>query len=165
MGHGSTGMSDITTPAGTGWGWLSFLLGAAALLAAVLVFWAGPFAPQQTVEVSLGEMAAEVARSAARDVMGMEQPAPEPVARDVDDWLQIGIGGLGALAVIMGVGAITAGGRGRSSAGGVVLGGMAIAFQFFTMYAMALLGVLLVMAVIYALKDVFGGMFGGLFGG
>ncbi|MDJ1006692.1 MAG: hypothetical protein QNJ13_02615 [Paracoccaceae bacterium] len=158
-------MADIDRAVGAGFGWFAFLAGALALLAAVTVFWAGPFAPQQSASVGLGEMAAEIARSAARSAVGMEQPAPEPVVRDIDDYLQIGIGVLGAVAVILGVAGVTVRGGVRASIGGAVLGGLAIAFQFFTFYAMALLGVLLVMAIIYSLKDVFGDMFGGFFGG
>ena len=158
-------MSDITKAVDTGWGWFAFLVGAVALLGAVTIFWAGPFAPQQDVSVGLGELAADIARSAARSVAGMEQPAPEPVPRDIDDYLQIGVAIAGAVAIIMGVAAIATGRGVRASIGGVVLGGLAIAFQFFTFYAMALLGVLLVMAVIYTLKDAFGDIFGGLFGG
>lgn len=56
----------------------------------VFLFWAGPFAPQQSARVSLGELAAEVGQSAVRKVIGMKQPDPKPIQRDIDDFLSIG---------------------------------------------------------------------------
>lgn len=145
-------------------GWLGFATGALALVAAVSLFWAGPFAPQQEAGVSLGELAADIVKSAARDVAGLEQPEPVAPERDIDDYLAIGTGALGALAVILGVGGMVRHERMRPAVGGAALGGVAIAFQFFAFYAMALLGVLLVMALIHSLKDALGDVFGGLFG-
>ncbi len=146
-------------------GWTGFLFGAIALLAAVAVFWAGPFAPQQTTGVSLGELAAETMKSAARNVAGLEQPEPAPVPRDLDDYLQIAVGLIGGLAVVLGTAALARHEARRPAIGGTVLGGCAILFQFFAWYAMALLGVLVIMALLNSLSDAFGGIFDGLFGG
>ncbi|MGC9420775.1 MAG: hypothetical protein ACP5EN_17555, partial [Rhodovulum sp.] len=59
-------MSDTAPAPRAVLGWLGFATGAAALILTIVVFWAGPFAPQQTAGVSLGELAAEIAKSAAR---------------------------------------------------------------------------------------------------
>ena len=146
-------------------GWLGFACGAAALLMAVAIFWAGPFAPQQTAGVSLGELAAETVKSAARNVAGLEQPAPAHVPRDVDDYLQVATGVIGSLAVILGAAALVRHEARRPAIAAAALGGCAILFQFFVWYALALLGVLLIMALLNSLSSVFGGVFDGIFGG
>lgn len=58
-------MTDMTA-ADTGnpvFGWAGFCLAALTLFAALFVFWAGPFAPQQSTGVTLGELAAELGKS------------------------------------------------------------------------------------------------------
>ncbi|MGB8623115.1 MAG: hypothetical protein WCD16_09870 [Paracoccaceae bacterium] len=142
-------------------GWTGFLVGAAALLLAVTLFWAGPFAPQQATGVTLGELAADVGQSALRKIAGQEQPAPQPVPRDLDDFLRIGVALLGGLAVVFGAAAMARQERTRPAIGAAALGGGAILFQLFTWYALALIGVLLIWAVLQSLGDVFGDMFGG----
>lgn len=145
-------------------GWSGFATGAAALILAVVLFWAGPFAPQQSTGVSVGELAAEIAKSAARSVAG--QPQPEPVAppRDIDDYLAIGVGALAGIAIVFGVAAIARHERPRAAVSGIALGGLAIGFQLFTYTIMMIAGALVVAAVVYALRDAFGDIFGGLFG-
>ena len=142
-------------------GWGGFLLGAVAFLMAVTLFWAGPFAPQQTAGVTLGELAADVAQSAVRKVAGREQPAPEPVARNIDDYLEIAVSVIAALAVILGAAALVRHEKKRPAIAAASLGAAAIVFQFFVWYAFALLGVLLIFAVMQSL----GGFFERLFGG
>jgi hypothetical protein len=145
-------------------GWFGFWTGAAALILTVVLFWAGPFAPQQSTGVSVGELAAEIAKSAARSVAG--QPQPEPVAppRDIDDYLAIAVGVLAGIAVVLGVAALVRHEHKRAAVSGIALGGMAIGFQLFAYAIMLIAGALVVAAVVYALRDSFGDIFGGLFG-
>ena len=145
-------------------GWSGFVTGAAALILTIVLFWAGPFAPQQSTGVSVGELAAEIAKSAARSVAG--QPQPEPVAppRDIDDYLAIGVGVLAGIAVILGVAALVRHEHKRAAVSGIALGGLAIGFQLFAYAIMMIAGALVVAAVVYALRDAFGDIFGGLFG-
>ena len=142
-------------------GWTSFAIGTVALFAALFVFWAGPFAPQQSSGVSLGELAAEIGKSAARSMLGAEQPAPAPVARDIDDYLQIAVSMIGALAVVSGIFAFVRHESPRPAIAGVVLGVGAIVFQFFAMAFFAVLGVLIIMALLHSLGDTFSSIFGG----
>ena len=142
-------------------GWSGFFIGAVALVLAVALFWAGPFAPQPSAGTSLGELAGEIAQSAARQAVGLPQPEPEPTVRDVDTWLDIGVGVLGAIAVVLGAAGLVRRETMRPAIGAAALGAAAVGFQFFAWYAMAVLGILLVMAVIHSLGDVFSGIFGG----
>ncbi|WP_171230932.1 hypothetical protein [Ruegeria sp. HKCCA6707] len=56
-------------------GWIGFCVGALALFAALFVFWAGPFAPQHSAGVTLGELAAEIGKSTLRAAAGLDQPS------------------------------------------------------------------------------------------
>lgn len=146
-------------------GWLGFAIGAAALILAFVLFWAGPFAPQQSAGVSLGELAADIAKSAARSVVGQPQPDPRAVARDIDDYLEIGVAVLAGLAIVAGLAGLVRGERVGAAVAGMALGGLAVGFQLFTWTVMVLLGALVIMAIIYALRDALGDIFDGLLGG
>ncbi|WP_170360409.1 hypothetical protein [Ruegeria arenilitoris] len=156
-------MTDMTA-ADTGnpvFGWAGFCLAALALFAALFVFWAGPFAPQQSTGVTLGELAAELGKSTLRAAAGMEQPAAVAPTRDLDDFLQIGVAMLGGLAIVVSVIGILRHEKRRPAIAGVVIGTGAILFQFFAMAFFAFLGALVIMALLNSFSDVFSGLFGG----
>lgn len=157
-------MTDASSTPRTILGWLGFAVGAAALILTLVVFWAGPFSPQQSTGVSVGELAAEIARSAARSVAG--QPQPEPVAppRDIDDYLKIAVGTLAGIAIVLGAAALVRHERKRAAVSGIALGGLAIGVQLFTYTVMLIVGALVISAITFALRDAFGDIFGGLFG-
>lgn len=158
-------MSDTAkTPKAT-FGWLGFVTGAAALILTIGVFWAGPFAPQQSAGISLGELAAEIAKSAARSVAGQPQPAPVAPARGIDDYLEIGTGLLAGLAIVIGLASLIRNERKAAAVSGIALGGLAVGFQLFTWTIMMIVGGLVIATIIYALRDAFGDIFGGLFDG
>ncbi len=142
-------------------GWIGFCLAAMALFAALFVFWAGPFAPQQSTGVSLGELAAEIGKSTLRAAAGLEQPEPVAQTRDLDDFLQIGVAMLGGLAIVVSVIGILRHERMRPAIAGVCVGIGAILFQFFAFAFFAFLGVLVIMALLNSFSDVFSGLFGG----
>ena len=146
-------------------GWLGFAMGAVALVFTLVVFWAGPFAPQQSAGVSVGELAAEIAKSAARSVAGQPQPEPVTPDWDIDDYLEIAVGAIAGIAMILGVAAFVRHENGRAALSGIALGGLAIGVQLFTYTIMMVVGGLAMAAVVYALRDAFGDIFGGLFGG
>ncbi|MDF2233931.1 hypothetical protein P2H44_15325 [Albimonas sp. CAU 1670] len=158
-------MTQDGTARGARLGWLGFALGAAALVLGIVVFWAGPFAPQPSAGVGLGELAAEIAKSAARSVAGRPQPAPEAPVRDLDDFLAIGVGLLAGLAIVAGVAALARREPKAAALSGVALGGLAVGFQLFTWTVMLVVGALVIATLVYALRDAFGDIFGGLFDG
>lgn len=59
-------MPDTPSTVPATFGWSGFATGAAALVLTLVLFWAGPFVPRQAASVRIGEMAAEIAQSAAR---------------------------------------------------------------------------------------------------
>lgn len=146
-------------------GWTAFGFGAAALILVFAIFWAGPFAPQHPVGVSLGDMAAEIAKTAARAATGQESPPPQPVPRNMDDYLNVATGVLAGLAVVFGLVSFVRREAKRAAFSGIALGGLAIGFQLFAWTVTMIVGALLIASMIYALRDVFGDTFGGLFGG
>jgi len=146
-------------------GWFGFAVGAVALMLTLVVFWAGPFAPQQSTGVSVGELAAEIARSAARSVAGQPQPDPVVSPRDIDDYLRIAVGTLAGVAIVLGVAALVRHEHKRAAISGIALGGLAVGVQLFAFTIMMIAGALVISAVIYSLRDAFGDIFGGLFGG
>lgn len=153
-----------TRPAAT-LGWIGFSVGAVALVLTLVVFWAGPFAPQQEAGVTLGELAADIAKSAARSVAGRPQPAPVAAPMTVDDYLEIGVGTLAGLAIVIGVASFVRRERRRAALSGIALGGLAVGVQFFAWSVMMLVGGLVIVGIMAALRDVFGEIFGGLFDG
>lgn len=158
-------MADAVEAPRSTLGWIGFATGSVALVLTILIFWAGPFAPQQDVGVGLGELVADIAKSAARSVAGQPQPAALVPTRDIDDYLRIGVGVLAGLSIILGVAALVRYERKRAAISGIALGGLAVGFQLFAWMMMLFVGGLVICAVIYTLRDAFGDMLGGLFGG
>lgn len=157
-------MTDIAQPPRAVFGWSGFFVGAAALLLTLVVFWAGPFAPQQDAAVSVGELAAEIARSAARSIAGEPPPAPVAQPLTIDDYLNIGLGVLAGIAIVLGVAALIRHEHTRAAASGIALGALAIGVQLFAYAIMMIVGALVLASITYALRDTFGDIFGGLFG-
>ncbi len=158
-------MEQVARPQTSTIGWLGFLTGAVALVLTVTIFWAGPFAPQQTAESSLGEMAAEIAKAAARSVAGQPQPVPVAPVRDIDDYLAILVGVLASLAFVLGIASFVRRERGRVAFSAIALGGLAIGFQLFTWTVMMIVGAIVIFGIMASLSEAFGDIFGGFFGG
>ena len=156
-------MSDVAVAdtANPVFGWIGFCLAAITLFAALFVFWAGPFAPQQSTGVSLGELAAELGKSTLRAAAGLEQPEPVAQTRDLDDFLRIGVAMLGVVAIVLSVIGLLRHERRRPAIAGITVGVGAILFQFFAFAFFAFLGVLVIMALLNSFSDVFSGLFGG----
>ncbi len=156
-------MTETAPPPRSVFGWSGFALGAATLILTLALFWAGPFAPQQDTGVTLGELAADIAKSAARSVAGLEQPAPAARPLDVDDYLDILVGVLAGVAIVLGMAGLIRHERTRVAVSGMALGGLAVGIQLFAWTVMMIVGALVISAVMYALRDAFGDIFGGLF--
>jgi uncharacterized membrane protein len=154
-------MSDMPPVARAPFGWSGFATGAAALILTLVILWAGPFAPQPSAGSSIGELAAEIAKSAARSVAGQPQPAPVAVSRNIDDFLNIFVGVLAGLAVVLGVASLIRHEHKRAALSGVGLGLAAIGIQLFAFAIMMIVGALVIASTIYAMRDTLGDIFGG----
>lgn len=157
-------MTDTQPLARATLGWSGFAVGAGALILTLVTFWAGPFGAQQSGGVSIGELAAEIAKSAARSVAGQPQPAPVRPVQTIDDYLNIAVAVMTGIAIVLGIAAMIRHEQKRAALSGIALGVLAVSIQLFTYTVMMFAGALVVFAVVYALRDTFGDIFGGLFG-
>jgi hypothetical protein len=131
------------------WG---ILVGGIALLLALVHFWAGPFSPQPTLETTVSEKVALIRQKTLDALKG--QPAEREYTKsyfDADRITQIVTAVLGGLAFILAALSFANHESKRAAASAAALGISAIAFQFIAMFAMALLVVLLVAAVLNSL--------------
>ena len=144
----------ITRPtAPTRAGLIGFALGGAALLLVLVTFVAGPFAPQQSVGVSLGEIAAEAGKASLRNWFGLEQPDAQTSAWTIDRVLRVVSISLAVFAILCGACGYFRRERRDIAAWAVGLGTSAVILQFFSSALMIILGVVIICALIYALGD------------
>lgn len=168
-------------------GWSGFVVGAAALLLAVMMFWSGPLGVQSApvAEPSILERVTD----AARAVVGQEEvaaPVEAAPVRSIDDWLLMAVPALGALAMILGLAGFARNETRRPAFSAVTLGGGAILFQLVTGFILILICLMLfgtlskggdgigdifsgifeaITGVFSAIGEFFSNLFGGLFGG
>lgn len=145
-------------------GWCGFSAGAVALLLALVVFSAGPFAPQPTAGSVLGEFAVDLVQSATRSAAGEERSAPVTASRTVDDYLGIAIAVLAGSAIVLGVAGLIRRERRDAAVSGIALGGIVVGFQLFTYTVALIVGAILIVGTVVALRDTLGDILGGLFG-
>lgn len=135
----------------TKFGFIGITIGSIALLLALVHFWAGPFSPQPTLETTVAEKAASIKNATIKALKGEEYREIYKSNWDADRITNVSTAVLGGLAFILSILAFAKQEPTRVAAGGAALGVSAIAFQFIAMYAMALLVVLLIAAVISGL--------------
>lgn len=124
-------------------------LGAAALMLALVHFWAGPFSPQPTLEQTVAETAVAIKEATLSALKGEEIPeAAGTSERDLDEIARITTAVLGGLAVILAVLGYAQREPLRVAGGAAFLGGAAIAFQFLAFALGAIIVVVLVAAVL-----------------
>jgi len=127
-------------------------VGAAALLLALISFWAGPFSPQPTLETTVAEKAASIRHAAIEALKGKEVKKSYTKSNwDTDKVIDVIIPVTSVLAILLGLFSFITKGPTHIAGGAAALGVSAIAFQFIAMYAMALLVVLLICAVLGSL--------------
>lgn len=127
-------------------------IGAVALLLALINFWAGPFSPQPTFETTVAEKAASIRQATIDAFKGKEVKRfyVKPGC-DTDKIIDVVIPVISVLAILLGLFSFITKEPIRIAGGAAALGISAIAFQFIAMYAMALLVVLLICAVLGSL--------------
>ncbi len=124
-------------------------LGSGALLLALIHFWGGPFSPQPTLEATIAEKAASLRKAAVDALAGKEiDKTSNKRAWNIDRVIDLIIPIISVAAIILAVFSFIGREPKRVSGCAAVLGISAIAFQFIAMYAMALLVVLLIVAVL-----------------
>lgn len=137
------------------WGLWAVLAGALAL-SMVFVQIVGPmFEPKPSASAQIGEIAGEIKRSAWRAFLGL-QPA-QPEVRPVSVWTKLGLVApiLGIVAVVLSVISGVLRENWRYSVYGICLGATAIVFQFFWWVALLVVAVMLLVAIIENIGDIF----------
>jgi len=123
-------------------------MGALALVVAMTVLVAGPFAPQQPVGVSIGEIAGDIITSTWREMRGKPQPVPVPQGMDIDEMLKIAAIVLGAVALVAGVASRLRREPRVAGRAAIWMGAGALAFQLFTWTVLVILGMFLLVEII-----------------
>jgi len=130
------------------WGIASIGFGALALALSVIVIFAGPFAPQQTVGTTIGQIIGEISVSAMNTVRGEGPPPPEARPWDIDRVLVVAGPLLAVLGFIAAVVSAFHKDPWRLPTYGVVLGVAAIVMQFLWWMALLFAGVILLVSII-----------------
>ncbi|MEE4659645.1 MAG: hypothetical protein V2J89_04200 [Halieaceae bacterium] len=131
---------------------IAISLGAAALMLAIVHFWAGPFSPQPKLETTVAEKAVAIRDATIAALKGEGSPAAEEVAVkknwDLDKAARLATGVFSGLAIILAVVSLAFHEPVRAAAGGVILGGAALAFQFAILAIGAIFVAMLIAAVL-----------------
>lgn len=133
---------------------MGLVLGALALLVAVIAFWSPPAAPPASAKDRIGA----VRDAAVSAVFGVKVEAVE-VARPWHQarWLALAIAVAAVLAIIGGLVGWVRGENARYGGAATLLGVTALVFQFVASVVPALLAVLLIAALVTAFGDFLGG--------
>lgn len=133
-------------------------LGAIGLFIALLVVYAGPFAPQQDIGTTIGEIAGNIRAEAWRSFLGLEKPATPLVQRawDIDRILMTLAPAAGVLGVLMAIVAYIRREPKRVATYGMALSVAAIFVQVILIAVMIIAGVLLLIAIVQNMDSIFG---------
>jgi hypothetical protein len=132
------------------------LTGGLALIVVFVHMVAPSLAPQPSAASQIGEIAAEIRRSAWANFLGEAQPAP--IEEPVRWWLYLAVVGpaLGVVALVLSLISGLRRENWRYPAYGAGLGVAAILVQFVWMVAVLIAGVILLTAIIENIGDIFG---------
>ncbi|WP_299672262.1 hypothetical protein [uncultured Roseobacter sp.] len=132
--------------------------GGAGLFIALLVMYAGPFAPQPDIGTTMGEIAGNMRAAAWRAFLGLEQPDTTIAQRawDIDRILMTAAPAAGVLGILMAIIAYIRQEPKRAASCGVALSVCAVLVQVLLMILMIVAGVMLLMSIIQNMDSIFG---------
>ena len=141
-----------------GFSYAAIGLGGIGLFIALLVVYAGPFAPQQDVGTAIGEIAGNMRAAAWRSFLGLEQPDSTIVQRDwdIDRILMTAAPAAGVLGVVMAITAYIRREPRRVASYGMALSVCAIFVQVLLIIVMIVAGVMLLISIIGNMDSIFG---------
>jgi hypothetical protein len=137
------------------WGLWAVLAGALALALVFFQIAAPSFEPKPSVGTQIGEIAGEIKRSAWRSFFGLPNPEAKPEPASITDYIAIAAPLLGIVAVVLSLVSGVLRENWRYSVYGVSLGAAAIVFQYFWWVALLVAGVILLVAIIENIGDIF----------
>lgn len=133
-------------------------LGGIGLFVALLVMYAGPFAPQQDVGTTIGEIAGNMRAAAWRSFLGLEQPESTIVQRawDIDRVLMAAAPAAGVLGIVMAIVAYIRKEPKRMAYYGMAISVCAVFVQVLLIVLMIVAGVILLINIIQNMDSIFG---------
>jgi hypothetical protein len=138
-------------------GFWAVATGALALALVFIQIVVPSFEARPSVATQVGEIAGEIRRSAWRSFLGLPAPAPEPARPGLAVYLALAAPVLGVVAVVLAAISGLLRENRRYAAYGAGLGVAAVTFQFFWWVALLVAGVVLLVAIIENIGDIFGG--------
>ena len=129
-------------------GYTGLAFGAAALLLALVHFWAGPFSPQPTLETAIADKVSSIRDSTLNALKGEEYKEVATTELTSDKIAELSVAVMGGLAIILALIAFIQKAPKRLAGGAALLGLGAIGFQMFTFYVGILLVILLISVVL-----------------
>ena len=142
----------------SGFSFAAIGLGGIGLFIALLVIYAGPFAPQPDVGTAIGEIAGNMRAAAWRAFLGLEQPESTIVQRgwDIDRILMTAAPAAGVLGVVMAITAYIRREPRRIASCGMALSVCAIFVQVLLIILMIVAGIMLLISIIENMDSIFG---------
>lgn len=138
-------------------GFWAVALGALALLLVMIQIVGPSFEARPSAAAQIGEIAGEIRRSAWRSFLGLPAPTPEPARPDLFVYLAFVAPVLGVIAIVLSLVSGLMRENWRYAAYGAGLGVAAVIFQLFWWVALLMAGVLILVAIIENIGDIFGG--------
>ena len=137
------------------WAATAMGFGALALMGAMIAVYAGPFAPQPKPGTALGAFTADFINATLRGLKGEVQPDPAAPGVTLDDLVMMAVAAGGALAVVLSIVALARRESRHLAIGALALGTAALVFQFVVWLALLICGVILILAIIDNIGDIF----------
>lgn len=137
------------------WGFWAVMAGAAALILAFAQMVGPSFEAKPSVGTQIGEIAGEIKRSAWRSFFGLQ--SEKAAAGPVSLWVYVSFAApiLGIVAIVLSLVSGVLRENRRFVAYGTAMGVAAIVFQFFWWVALLVAGVVLLVAIIENIGDIF----------
>lgn len=137
------------------WGFWGIAAGALALLLVFIQIGGPMFEPKPSVGSQIGEIAGDIKRSAWRSFFGLPNEAPQAAGPSI--WIYLGMAApvFGIVAVILSIVSGIRRENWRLPVYATGLGVSAIVFQFFWWVLLVVLGVMLLVAIIENIGDIF----------
>ena len=137
------------------WGLWAVLAGALALVLVFVQIAAPTFEPKPSAAAQIGEIAGEIKRSAWRTFLGLPKPEVKPEPASLASYLALAAPILGIVAIVLSLISGVLRENWRYAAYGVSLGATAIVFQYFWWLALVVAAVVLLVAIIENIGDIF----------
>lgn len=137
------------------WGFWGVILGAAALILVFIQIFGPMLDPAPSAGAQIGEIAGDIKRAAWRSFFGLAPDAPEPQEAPFSIYLAMAAPIIGVIAVVLSLISGVMRENWRYAAYGTGLGASAILFHFFWWVALLFAAVLIIVAIIENIGEIF----------